>query len=421
MPLDPSHSDIATLETQVQPPAGYEEPPHGDATSGPDGIEYASVLPFTSPWELARARYGRLADDDLALLRALVEHENPDLDLDAPLPAGRFVLPTPELLLCHLFDYEREAGEHLATEAPVEAPAAAPPPARPPAGFPGEPVPGVHRGDRFPAGRAALTFDDGPHAHTPEILDILAAWGARATFFVVGRNITADTYPLLQRMVREGHALANHTYSHDTLMARLDAPRGAAYVERELVLAQTLVDIALLAHSAADFRALHERLLGTRGRLSPDAAAARWPALLEARAALLAERSGGAPPLRLRYSRPPGGSPYMGRWSDAHRASFSGVLRRLGLMNVLWTGSSGDSDGSLPQAERFRQARLVGNVVAAMRRGGVVLLHDRIPPRAVSGFLEEIGLDPALAVVTLDDVITAKYGAPPAALEGPVA
>ena len=36
----------------------------------------------------------------------------------------------------------------------------------------------------------ALTFDDGPHpVHTPEILDVLAEYGIKATFFVIGENV----------------------------------------------------------------------------------------------------------------------------------------------------------------------------------------------------------------------------------------
>jgi peptidoglycan/xylan/chitin deacetylase (PgdA/CDA1 family) len=63
----------------------------------------------------------------------------------------------------------------------------------------------------------ALTFDDGPDAHyTPKILDILKKKGVPATFFVVGRQIQA--YPnVLKRMVDEGHAIANHTWTHPKL------------------------------------------------------------------------------------------------------------------------------------------------------------------------------------------------------------
>lgn len=62
-----------------------------------------------------------------------------------------------------------------------------------------------------------LTFDDGPHpAHTPEVLDLLDRYDARATFFVVG--YLAQRYPeLVQRIVDEGHILANHTWSHENL------------------------------------------------------------------------------------------------------------------------------------------------------------------------------------------------------------
>ena len=65
----------------------------------------------------------------------------------------------------------------------------------------------------------ALTFDDGPHPeYTPQILDLLTEHGAKATFFVVGRS--AEQNPDLIRRVREqGHALANHTYSHALMTA----------------------------------------------------------------------------------------------------------------------------------------------------------------------------------------------------------
>ncbi len=62
--------------------------------------------------------------------------------------------------------------------------------------------------------RVALTFDDGPDPdHTPRVLDMLAALGLKATFFVVGSKV--DAYPdLVARIVREGHELGNHTYHH---------------------------------------------------------------------------------------------------------------------------------------------------------------------------------------------------------------
>lgn len=59
--------------------------------------------------------------------------------------------------------------------------------------------------------RVYLTFDDGPSANTDRILDILAQYGVKATFFVVGKNGYTEQY---QRIVEEGHALGMHSYSH---------------------------------------------------------------------------------------------------------------------------------------------------------------------------------------------------------------
>ena len=63
----------------------------------------------------------------------------------------------------------------------------------------------------------AMTFDDGPSATlTPKLLDLLAAHHMKATFFVVGQN-AADHPEILKRAVREGHEIANHSWSHPNL------------------------------------------------------------------------------------------------------------------------------------------------------------------------------------------------------------
>jgi peptidoglycan-N-acetylglucosamine deacetylase len=61
---------------------------------------------------------------------------------------------------------------------------------------------------------AYLTFDDGPSKNTVKILDILKDYNIKATFFVNGRS--GEEYEeIYRRIVREGHKLGNHTYSHD--------------------------------------------------------------------------------------------------------------------------------------------------------------------------------------------------------------
>ncbi|UOF00756.1 polysaccharide deacetylase family protein [Bdellovibrio reynosensis] len=76
-----------------------------------------------------------------------------------------------------------------------------------------------------------LTFDDGPSAATPYILDALKAAGVKAAFFHVGKRVVSDKSDgpsqkklkeerksILKRILAEGHILANHSYSHTNAM-----------------------------------------------------------------------------------------------------------------------------------------------------------------------------------------------------------
>lgn len=66
-------------------------------------------------------------------------------------------------------------------------------------------------------GRIALTFDDGPDPRiTPAILDTLRKHDIEATFFVSGERAAQHPH-LIRRIVREGHALGNHTYNHPNM------------------------------------------------------------------------------------------------------------------------------------------------------------------------------------------------------------
>ena len=63
----------------------------------------------------------------------------------------------------------------------------------------------------------ALTFDDGPDTRwTPQVLDALSAKGVKATFFVLGKEVEKNPQ-IAARIVREGHAIANHGYNHVSL------------------------------------------------------------------------------------------------------------------------------------------------------------------------------------------------------------
>src|SRR3989338_5499067 len=72
-------------------------------------------------------------------------------------------------------------------------------------------APSLHK-----TGRYALTFDDGPHPiHTAKILDHLKSANVQATFFIITTNVTEKTFPLVKRMLDEGHIVASHGSSHD--------------------------------------------------------------------------------------------------------------------------------------------------------------------------------------------------------------
>jgi peptidoglycan/xylan/chitin deacetylase (PgdA/CDA1 family) len=61
--------------------------------------------------------------------------------------------------------------------------------------------------------QVALSFDDGPSGSTPEVLDILDEYSARATFFMIGSWI--ERMPEIVRdAASRGHEVANHTWTH---------------------------------------------------------------------------------------------------------------------------------------------------------------------------------------------------------------
>jgi peptidoglycan/xylan/chitin deacetylase (PgdA/CDA1 family) len=85
-----------------------------------------------------------------------------------------------------------------------------------------------------------LTFDDGPTPGvTDRVLDILQQNGAKATFFVLGKNVEAHP-KLFQRILNEGHQVGNHTHNHcngwetSTLAYLADFNRAALHIPTHL-------------------------------------------------------------------------------------------------------------------------------------------------------------------------------------------
>jgi len=258
----------------------------------------------------------------------------------------------------------------------------------------------MYRSEHIPAGyfsadklepkEVVLTFDDGPAAGTPQILDLLKKHGVKATFFVCGNAITAKNYQLIRRMLDEGHLLGNHTLKHIIGLPG----KTEKTIDSEYAMNQAVVDIALSATSGEDFAQRKAALLaGTQAPMT-------------------------AHPYRLVLTRPTGGDPYIhGRWGADLRARYTRVLEKQDSYTVLWNAESRDSDGSLPAASRKNPRIMADSVLRWLKPGGtadkngaVILMHDRIPVDAVRIVLEEMNTkNTGLKVVGLDAVIARKY------------
>ncbi|MBT2686544.1 polysaccharide deacetylase family protein [Bacillus sp. ISL-37] len=81
----------------------------------------------------------------------------------------------------------------------------------------------------------ALTFDDGPTQQVGDILPILEKYDAKATFFLIGNKIEKNPEEA-QMIVRAGHQIGNHTYSHNRMV--LKSP---SFIEEEIEKTNTLI------------------------------------------------------------------------------------------------------------------------------------------------------------------------------------
>ncbi|RZF23682.1 chitooligosaccharide deacetylase NodB [Paraburkholderia sp. UYCP14C] len=155
-----------------------------------------------------------------------------------------------------------------------------------------------------------LTFDDGPDPiWTPKVLDILAYEQVEATFCVIGAY--AAEYPqLIERIVSEGHELANHTMTHPDL----------SKCEPDLVRREIREANAIIKETC--------------------------------------------PPAEVKYIR----APY-GTWTE----DIIGESKKAGLTALHW--SVDPRDWSQPGVNAIADA-----VMASVRPGSIVLLHDGSPP-----------------------------------------
>lgn len=279
---------------------------------------------------------------------------------------------------------------------------------------------GFYANDAWTQGNVVLTFDDGPHpTATPRVLEMLAERKLPATFFLVGRNISRDTYPLVQRMVKEGHTLASHSYSHDVKMTNVASPKETVETIRsQHEVTAMLIDIALIATSGDDFDAMFRQVFQAEPTKWMTGTGIRkaWRGAFERHEAMLATRGfeGGARPYSILYSRPPGGGPYVEHDGAEGIALYDEALTKLGMMNVMWHGASGDT---VP-GKRSEFGFLTKNMEKYARSGGVLLIHDYIRPDALRTSLDLIASDSAIDVMTMEQAVAHKYACGAASLGG---
>lgn len=175
-----------------------------------------------------------------------------------------------------------------------------------------------------------LTFDDGPSSQTGKILDILAEYDVKATFFVNGKT-DEKSKAAYQRIVEEGHTLAMHSYSHEY---------------REIY---TSVE-----GFAADFTKLQEYLYEVTGVWS-------------------------------RYTRFPGGS--SNSVSELDMREFITWLDEQGITYFDWNISSGDAAPGGISAEQ-----IVQNCTQKLERHqtAIILLHDAAGKKTTAEALPEV-------------------------------
>jgi peptidoglycan/xylan/chitin deacetylase (PgdA/CDA1 family) len=79
-----------------------------------------------------------------------------------------------------------------------------------------EPEPPQEDPPETPSGKIAyITIDDGPGSFTSQVLNVLANYGVKATFFLLGEKIGDDTRHEVERMKSEGHAIGIHSWDHN--------------------------------------------------------------------------------------------------------------------------------------------------------------------------------------------------------------
>jgi len=102
-----------------------------------------------------------------------------------------------------------------------------------------------HQNESIDKNAIAITFDDGPNAiYTTKVLNLLSTYNAKATFFCIGKNIEANP-ELLKRIIKEGHVVGNHSFTHNNLNGFFPTSRLINDMEKTSFLVEKIVKLKM--------------------------------------------------------------------------------------------------------------------------------------------------------------------------------
>ena len=91
----------------------------------------------------------------------------------------------------------------------------------------------------------AITFDDGIHSEfTPKVLKILKQYDAKATFFLIGKQLEGQE-EILKDIIQQGHTIGNHTYSHSNNFGFLKTKEVVSDLKKTQAVVEDLVGLKM--------------------------------------------------------------------------------------------------------------------------------------------------------------------------------
>ncbi len=186
-----------------------------------------------------------------------------------------------------------------------------------------------------------LTFDDGPSPLTNEVLDILKEEGVKGTFFMLGNMIESgqEAKDTLKRAIKEGNAIANHSYSHDF----------------KKLYPGNITDIEYFMYEFNKTNSIMKEVLGDE--------------------------------FNTRVLRMPGGYNSRVYYNDKNLKELNSVLKEKGIVSVDWNSLNGDAEG-----KNYTKEEMIDYVKKTSdgKNQIVLLMHDTYGKEKTVSMLKDV-------------------------------